>query len=188
MLIIGLIAGALLATAGTALAESVFERVTAIARPDYKVKVDGKDVELQNAPLAYNGTTYVPLREAGEIFGYKVGFKSGTISLDQLEEEKDVDQVEPVAPVETEPVETPGAPVEPVETGSSDKVSARDLVSFLAKKYPDLAEPFPGKIGIDSTGTLMFGEQSFKLDVIDTHYVDITPLVDAGIVDYSDFQ
>ncbi|XID91029.1 stalk domain-containing protein [Paenibacillaceae bacterium WGS1546] len=110
MLIVGLIAGALLATAGTALAESVIERVTATVRPDYKVKVDGKDVELQNAPLAYNGTTYVPLREAGEIFGYNVGFKSGTISLDQIEE-KDVKQVEPVVPVETPVVETPEPPV-----------------------------------------------------------------------------
>jgi hypothetical protein len=82
-LIIGMIAGAVLATAGSAYAASAIEKVTAMIRPDYKVVVDGKQVQLKNAPISYNGTTYIPLREAGEMFGRTVGFKDGTITLDQ---------------------------------------------------------------------------------------------------------
>lgn len=99
-LVVGMIAGAVLATAGSAYGASAIEKVTAMVRPDYKVKVDGQAVSMQHAPLSYNGTTYVPLREAGEILGYNVGFNAGTISLDQKE---GTTVTEPTTtPVETE--------------------------------------------------------------------------------------
>jgi len=82
-LIIGMIAGAVLATAGSAYAASAIEKVTAMIRPDYKVVVDGKQVQLKNPPISYNSTTYIPLREAGEILGRTVGFQDGTITIDQ---------------------------------------------------------------------------------------------------------
>ncbi|WP_373232093.1 stalk domain-containing protein [Cohnella sp.] len=91
MLIVGLIAGVLLATSATAFAGPAFERIAATLRPDYKVKVDGSDVELKYSPIVYNGSTYIPLREAGDILGYDVTFESSTITLNS--KEKDVEQV-----------------------------------------------------------------------------------------------
>jgi hypothetical protein len=104
MLAIGLVAGAALATSATAFAGPALEKITATLRPDYIVKVDGKQVQLKNPPISYNGTTYIPLREAGEILGRTVGFKDGTITLDQQQPAetggKDDGIVSAVTPVE----------------------------------------------------------------------------------------
>lgn len=85
-LTIGLIAGALLATAGTSLAAPLIEKVTASLRLDYKVELDGQTVELQNAPLIYNGASYLPVREVGELVGKDVAFENGTIKLTEKED------------------------------------------------------------------------------------------------------
>lgn len=85
-LTIGLIAGALLATAGTSLAAPLIEKVTASLRPDYKIEVDGKSVELENPPLIYDGSSYLPVREVGSIIGKDVVFEDGTIKLTSKED------------------------------------------------------------------------------------------------------
>lgn len=89
MLVIGLMVGALLATSATAFAGPVLKKVSAVLRPDYTIKVDGNKTELKNDPISYNGTTYVPLRELGEMFGRDVGFDSSTstVTLDQKTED-----------------------------------------------------------------------------------------------------
>lgn len=84
-LFIGLIAGALLATAGTSFGAAAFEKVAAILRPDFTLIIDGSKAELKNAPLVYNGTSYLPLRESAELFGKNVDFKNGTITLNTKE-------------------------------------------------------------------------------------------------------
>lgn len=88
---IAFVAGALFTISTQSFAATSLKKINAILRPDYSIKVDGKKFDLENDPLAYGGTTYVPLKEAGKIFGYKVGFNSGTISLDKIK--GDVDQV-----------------------------------------------------------------------------------------------
>lgn len=79
--IAGFIAGMIFATAGTALAQTAIEKITASVRTDYSVEVDGKKVELTNAPLAYNGSSYLPVREVSEMLGKEVDFKDGVIKL-----------------------------------------------------------------------------------------------------------
>ena len=96
MFIVGLVSGVMLATAGTAFGAPALQKISATLRPDYKVKVNGQEVKMQNAPISYNNTTYIPLREAGEILGYKVGFKDSTITLDK----KDVNDVSAIASTE----------------------------------------------------------------------------------------
>lgn len=81
MLVVGVLAGILLATAGSAFGASAWKEVTALLRPDFVVKINGKTADLSNDPLTYDGTTYIPLREAGELFGYDVGYANGTITL-----------------------------------------------------------------------------------------------------------
>jgi hypothetical protein len=166
MLLIGLFAGALLATAGSSFGATALNKITAMLRPDYTVKVDGKQVELKNAPIAYNDTTYVPLREAGEIFGYKVGFKSGTISLDQIE--KDVDNV--IVPTE-----------------STTSIRIRDLVNLLGEKYPELADV--RKISFNNgTNVLKFNDQTFTLTRYEDDTISPVPLIEAGILTIEELQ
>lgn len=80
--VIGFLAGALFATVGTATASGVLERVTATVRTDYTVELDGKQVTLVNSPLAYNGASYLPVREVSEMLDKEVDFKDGVIILE----------------------------------------------------------------------------------------------------------
>lgn len=75
--IAGFIAGMIFATAGSVMASSVIEKVTASIRSDYKLEVDGKMVDLKSPPLVYNGTAHLPLRAVGEVLGKEVDFVDG---------------------------------------------------------------------------------------------------------------
>lgn len=90
-LTIGLAAGAVMATAGTSLADSVHEKVTATIRSDFGLEIDGQAIELENAPMAYNGASYLPVRELSELLGKDVDFKDGTITLSE-KEDPDMDE------------------------------------------------------------------------------------------------
>ncbi|QNK57099.1 hypothetical protein [Paenibacillus sp. PAMC21692] len=80
-LILGLVSGALLATAGTSIAAPVIEKVTATIRPDFDLQIDGEIVQLENAPLNYNGASYLPVRELSTLLGKDVDFQDNTIIL-----------------------------------------------------------------------------------------------------------
>ncbi|GKU76840.1 stalk domain-containing protein [Paenibacillus sp. L3-i20] len=84
--IIGFLAGVIFATAGTALAAPTISKITASLRTDYKVELDGSKVELKNSPLAYNGSSYLPVKEMAELIGKEVSFDKGTIKLTTKEE------------------------------------------------------------------------------------------------------
>lgn len=79
--IIGFIAGAVFATAGTAAANTIIEKVTASIRTDYSVELDGEKLNLEKSPIAYKGSSYLPLKELGEIFEKEVSFDDGVIKL-----------------------------------------------------------------------------------------------------------
>ncbi|OAS21127.1 stalk domain-containing protein [Paenibacillus oryzisoli] len=81
MLFVGLITGAILATAGTSFAESAITEVKAFLRPDFTVQVDGNKAELENTPLIYEGSSYLPVRELAGLLGKEVDFNNGTIVL-----------------------------------------------------------------------------------------------------------
>lgn len=105
LLIIGLIAGALLATAGTSLASDLYEKITATKRADYKVELDGKRVELKNAPIVYDGSTYIPLRELSNVIGVGVEWngKTQTVKLSSKDDSnQSVDEQENESMSDTE--------------------------------------------------------------------------------------
>lgn len=77
----GIIIGVLLAIAIPVAAESVYEKLTATSRPDYKLFIDGKDVELQSSPKIINGTTHLPAKELASLFGKETTFKDGVIAI-----------------------------------------------------------------------------------------------------------
>lgn len=88
--ILGFVAGALLATGGTVVASLVFDRVPATVKADYTVKLDGQDVVLEKAPLAYDGSAYLPLRKMAEIAGKHVDFQDSVIGLTTIVDEEKV--------------------------------------------------------------------------------------------------
>lgn len=122
--IIAFVAGALFATAGTAAATTVIERVTASVRTDYSVEIDGKKADLKNSPLAYNGSSYLPVKEISELLGKEVGFDNGVIKIETPEV------------VETsQPEETP-VPTDNVSVPSIDELQKAkdDLATKTGKK------------------------------------------------------
>ena len=78
---IGIVIGAVLATAIPAAAEEVTKKVTATVRNDFSVEVDGKKANLERSPLAYDGSSYLPVREVATLLGKDVDFKDGVIKL-----------------------------------------------------------------------------------------------------------
>lgn len=79
--IIGVVVGAFLATAGTAAASTIIEKVTASVRTDYTIELDGKKLKLEKAPLAYEGSAYIAVREISTVIGKEVGFDNGVIKI-----------------------------------------------------------------------------------------------------------
>lgn len=79
--IIGFVAGVVCATAGTAAASTAIQKITASVRSDFNVELDGVKVDLKNDPLAYNGSSYLPVKEISELLGKEVNFKDGVIQI-----------------------------------------------------------------------------------------------------------
>jgi len=82
MLIIGLIAGVMLTISATAFAAGGISKIEAYLREGFTFKVNGQAATLQNTPIVYNDTSYMPVRELAGMLGYDVGFEDNTITLD----------------------------------------------------------------------------------------------------------
>lgn len=80
-MVVGIVIGVLATAALTAGASTVYEKFTAVARPDYTLVVDGQKVTLKTPPKTIDGATHLPLREMATILGKDVKFSSGTIEL-----------------------------------------------------------------------------------------------------------
>ncbi|TBL78255.1 stalk domain-containing protein [Paenibacillus thalictri] len=75
--------GALLASVFTAgaYAEDVLKRVEAYLRPDFNVVLDGKPIKMENDPLVYEGSSYLPVKELGNLLGANITFKDDTKTI-----------------------------------------------------------------------------------------------------------
>jgi len=78
-----LILGSLLTGTFTAgvYAEDILQRVEAYLRPDFKVVLDGKQVQLEGPPLVYQDKSYLPLKELGNLLGANVLWKNDTKTI-----------------------------------------------------------------------------------------------------------
>ncbi|WP_010278780.1 stalk domain-containing protein [Paenibacillus senegalensis] len=71
-MIIGLVAGLMIGTAGTALAATTQPVQALFAK--FNLQIEGKElVEIE--PLVYDGTSYLPVREVAELLGYDVDYE-----------------------------------------------------------------------------------------------------------------
>lgn len=71
-LVFGLAAGLLIGCAGTAIASQTGAVEAVFAK--FNLKVDNKEI-VQIEPLIYDGTSYLPVREVGELLGYQVDYE-----------------------------------------------------------------------------------------------------------------
>lgn len=168
-LLIGLISGVLIATAGTAAAQAVIEKITASVRTDYSVQLDGKKVELKNAPLAYNGASYLPVREVAELVGKEVDFDNGIIKLETPKAE---------TPKEDETVNSE-------TTLTSAALDGRTLVDLLGEKYPELPV---GELYLAEDGRLKFKDKTYQLQKNENGLYDVTPLLEDKVLVEEDLQ
>lgn len=116
LVIVSALAGAVLATSATAFAGPVTNKISALLRPDYTVTVNGK--QLKNAPINYNGTTYLPLRETSDAFGARLDIQGKDITIES-EAENLADQE--LNPEEWIPLKELGEQVDSLTLGGNDR-------------------------------------------------------------------
>lgn len=87
-LILGLVIGLLIGTAGTALASTDYVRATF---SEFKLKVNGESIELENNPLLVEGTTYWPIRELSNYLGFDIDYEDETRTI--LVDTEELDEV-----------------------------------------------------------------------------------------------
>lgn len=74
--VIGLIVGLLLTTGVFASSEQIQAVFV-----DFKLSINGENFGLKSTPIVYNGTSYLPVRDIGEVLGYKVDYDSKTKTI-----------------------------------------------------------------------------------------------------------
>jgi hypothetical protein len=62
-------------------AEDVLRKVEAYLRPDFTVVVDGKQVQLEGPTLIYDGSSYLPLKELGNMLGASILWRGDTKTI-----------------------------------------------------------------------------------------------------------
>lgn len=106
-IIVGLVAGLFIGTAGMAAAAAAQTVQAALAK--FSFSVNGQKQMLKNDPLVYKGNTYLPVRELSDLLGYELKFDPEEKSIDLLEKNKQLPAA--VAPIPTPvaaPTSTPG--------------------------------------------------------------------------------
>jgi hypothetical protein len=67
-------------TAGV-FAQDVLQRVDAYLRPDFNIMLDGKSVQLDSPTLIYDGNSYLPIKQLGNLFGANIIWKDATKTI-----------------------------------------------------------------------------------------------------------
>ena len=141
-LILGLLVGLMIGTAGTAIAaQDVLQAVKA----KFEIVVNGQTQQLATEPVVINGTSYLPLRAAAGLFGYQVDFKDGKILLDN------------------------GDDTMATVTDTTTEMNGRTLIEILSQKYSlthkdDLSLTQDGVLSINGlTYNLSFNDGKYDL-------------------------
>jgi len=124
--VIGFIAGVVCAIGGTAFADDISlvgKKIVA----EVPIKINGQTVSRPG--IVVEGTTYLPVRSAGELFGYSVSYAGKSVVMEAKEEPKVTEPEEPV----TEP-----EPKEPKEPEQPDNPSDPLNASEIQKRIDDL--------------------------------------------------
>ena len=112
-LIIGLVVGILIGTAGMAAAATTQTVQAALAK--FTFSVDGQKQTLKNDPLVFKGSTYLPVRELSEMLGYELAFDN-TVKTIALQSKGETTLTEPIESPAASAVATPSPVVAPSPT------------------------------------------------------------------------
>lgn len=180
-LIIGLVLGVLIGSASVTLAAEGDE-VTAIFAK-FNLVINGQAKDLDEVPLVYNGTSYLPVRNLANLVGYDVTYKADnrTIELNVTSATYGPDPNNGGVPVieEKPSVIEPGSQV----INENALMGGRALVELLAQKYPEQAK----KIRLTQEGILSFDGKQYQLLLSGSPMkCDITPLLEANILTMGD--
>ncbi|MFF2156056.1 stalk domain-containing protein [Paenibacillus chitinolyticus] len=125
-IILGFILGVGLTLSATAFADDVINQVTAYLRPDFPVKVDGKDANLKNPVLIYDGSSYLPVKETARLVGKEAVWNDKTSTIDIVDQDETVpNKDKEVIPV---PSQTPQPTTIPQEPTKVSKEVIQDLI------------------------------------------------------------
>jgi hypothetical protein len=94
--ILGLLVGITVTMSTSVFADSTLSKIEAYVNPSISIVIDGKKAELHNAPINYDGSTYLPLRETATLFGKDVTWneESQTIELGDFKAKVGEDNME----------------------------------------------------------------------------------------------
>lgn len=100
-LIVGFIAGLIMATSVSVYADEGLEKIEAYVRKGLPITLDGKKVELDNPAVMVDGSTYLRLRDVGKITGVGVDWNEATQTVELKSVELKSATVSGVAPTPT---------------------------------------------------------------------------------------
>lgn len=80
--LLGLLVGIAITVSSSAFADTTSTKVEAYLKNDLPIYLDGKKVNLNNAPIIYEGNTYLPLRETATIMGKDVQWNEKTQTIE----------------------------------------------------------------------------------------------------------
>ncbi|MGG1520215.1 copper amine oxidase N-terminal domain-containing protein [Paenibacillus oryzisoli] len=81
-LITGIIIGSALTASTAVAADTTLQKIEAYLNPSLPITLDGTKLELQNPPITYNGTTYLPLRDFATTFNKDVNWNDSTKTVE----------------------------------------------------------------------------------------------------------
>lgn len=100
--IMGVVVGAVFATGTAAYADEGLQKVEAYLRPSLSIELDGKPVKLDSAPVMYDGSTYLKLRDVAALTGLQVDWNETTQTVElQSEGAKTMTATQTADPQET---------------------------------------------------------------------------------------
>lgn len=80
--IVSFLAGMVMATSISVYADEGLAKIEAYLRPSLAITLDGKPVALENAPVMYDGSTYLKLRDAAKLTGTDVNWNEATQTVE----------------------------------------------------------------------------------------------------------
>lgn len=82
--VLGMVTMAMLMVGGTVLAEEIESWIGKTVEGQFPITIDGKRIEQPG--LVIEGTSYLPVRSSGELFGYEVSFVDSEVLLSKIEQ------------------------------------------------------------------------------------------------------
>lgn len=172
----GIVVGVLLMASASVFADNGLQQISAYLRPLLPIKLDGQKVELKNAPIIYEGSTYLPLRELAGLVGKEVYWNEAEQSVElgqRIPTEKPGATPAPSA--------TPTPSATPVPTPTSTPGVTSPTFEFLPSYLP-----ISGASALKVNGTIYLplaaGADKYQLTIILEDKTKVAKFSDIGTV------